>query len=1310
MQCILDKRPIGCGNSLVQTNVDGETKVIAIDSSGIIWAGAASTVHKIASGGNELLTISPGTTVNDIVIDSAGLVWAAAGNNAKRYTTGGSYQTTITPGGAINALAADPAGSVIWIGAGTTAYKYNFSGNQLASFSASGTISSIIVHSGGTIWVGAGSTVHKLSSGGTEIADFSVGATIIDIIEDGGGSIWVATANNVKKYALAADGSVLETITPPGGNIKDIDLDSSGSIWVAAGNQAIQYSTGGVEICSVDEGKPVTALSTSTVVWIGVCFLGSLITSDKTTCAFGQVNVGSSANCTFSVTNTGDLPLSNITVTSPSDPAFSIINPLPSTINPGVTEVLEVRFTPSADQNYSDQITINSNASNGPLPLYLNGNGYIPKPIIASDKTTCVFGQVNIGNSANCSFQITNSGELPLTTITVTPPTNPVFAIINSLPSMINPGVTEVLTVKFTPSAEQNYSDQITINSNASNGPLPLYLNGNGYIPKPIIASDKTTCVFGQVNIGNSANCSFQITNSGELPLTTITVTPPTNPVFAIINSLPSMINPGVTEVLTVKFTPSAEQNYSDQITINSNASNGPLPLYLNGNGYIPKPDISSQNNQYLGEADWYLNEEKVVNVEFSNIGDATLNLNSIDIISDTPNIFTLEGLPDQSPLAPSAIRTVQIHFKPTDEQLFSGHLVVDSDDPDENPHSVNFTANGHHPVPIMRLTTTILDFPDVELGFAFVKSLEIYNDGDADLEVTVTKDDPLDPDHVNFILNEGSYTIAVASAPVSILKTFQPQDIGWFSVTLRLSGTDPVTPEWGDIQYVVLNGRGITPIPIDGVLVFDRSGSMREPAGLDTKINTLRQAADLFIHRLALRSSLNKISYVRYNHAYDTYLDLNNIEGDHLIEAENKLSESATDIGGPLYPTGTTCIGGGLQTGADILFASPADRKHIMVVITDGKENKSPYIDQVKDPIINRDQVLQIYSVGVGDSINADKLQEISNRTNGYHQIIQELTGEQIFELEAFYFKVFSHASGEELAEDPTKFLSLEHPTMVSRAKIISSDRSATFLVLDNPDFRHLYDLRLIAPNGQIIQNGSSIGGMSIKVMQRYTYALYRVLFPPDPTAYIGNWELWLFPKHDREKSALGKQSLVIKSLYTRYNFALPQNAQKYMVPVGFIAAVKSNYRMNVSLIAGSYLPGSPVKLQAALTDSGWPTTDAKVEVDITTPSGIQHNSYPLFDDGTHEDAVKNDGIWTNTFPFTDEIGTYKLLFRSIGKNHNGELAKREASRFLTLTYPSREVPERLCIPCWLKRLLWLLAILFLLSNFFLLLLLTLS
>ena len=384
------------------------------------------------------------------------------------------------------------------------------------------------------------------------------------------------------------------------------------------------------------------------------------------------------------------------------------------------------------------------------------------------------------------------------------------------------------------------------------------------------------------------------------------------------------------------------------------------------------------------------------------------------------------------------------------------------------------------------------------------------------------------------------------------------------------------------------------------------------------------------------------------------------------------------------------------MKRAADMLVSSPDTRKQVMVVMTDGKENRDPRVHDVLNDIVSANPDLMIYSLGLGNDFDGSVLQSITTVGNGYHQVSADLLGNNIFALEEFYFKIYSNATGADLIVDPTRAVDLSTGaiTVVYSAHVVSSDRYATFLVLDDPALRAFYKLELISPTGQVMDPGSSVAGIPIQVMRRMNYTIYKVIFPDisQSASYIGDWKVILTPtKKWNPKDA--------KKASERYTQAQGEYIQPYLglVPVGFGAAVKSDYHMEVAVTANSYQPGANVLLTAKLTDRGWPSSGT-VNLTATRPNNAVSN-FVLYDDGTHGDINSGDGIYSNTYNQTALNGSYKFYFKGIGINERGELVPREATRYVSLsTPPKTDGGEgdhcKSCLPCWVK---WLMLILLL-------------
>ncbi len=823
------------------------------------------------------------------------------------------------------------------------------------------------------------------------------------------------------------------------------------------------------------------------------------------------------------------------------------------------------------------------------------------------------------------------------------------------------------------------------------------------------VTSGATT--FGSELTGNSSplpGALFTIASTGSVAVTNLGVSS-SDPAHFEVLSAPTGQQVPSDKTFRVRFHAGATPGtWSGTITVSGTSSIGavsPATIMVSGQTLAREPNIACGATSDLGSADWFIGEVKTVSRSFNNTtGTDPLTLSSILLLNDSPSsAFALVGTPSLSPVPTGGSRSVAIQFAPpntgVDNLVYSGHLEIHSNDPDEPIKRCDFTALAHHPVPRMRVASTVLDYRDVELGFAFTKAILIYNDGDAPLDVSVTDISTGNPTfapnlaHWSSLDVGGPRTVTPLGPPAEFKEVYEPQALGSHTIQLRVSGNDLSNPT----QDVTLTGVGASPIPIDNVLVLDRSGSMNQSAGPRRKIDALQTAADLYVHLLRAETGAgtgDKLGLVRYNHNNDEYLSLDFLEptaapGNHLADAEAKLSPAVVAAGGGLEPSGATGIGGAIERAAGMLPLPSGGRKHVMVVLTDGMQTASPWVSDVLGPVRSADPELRMYSIGLGTQIDPATLQEITNTVNGYHQVVDDLSGTSHYELETFYFKIFSNASGMQLVVDPTipVLVSGTNPVAIFTAHIVSSDLSAAFLVLDEPSLRAFYNLELVDPQGHVIVLGSTVGGIPVHRLQRYNYTIYRVVFPDVAMAssYVGDWVLRLTPN--------GKWNTPAR-MDTHGPVGGVMGSAQGLVPVGFAAAVKSNYRLDVAVLPSSYLPGAQVTLTASLSDRGWPSVSGDVLVDVTTPSKTVHASFRLYDDGTHGDATAGDGTWTSVFMQTAETGSYKFFFHAIGKNDRGELAPRQETRYATLM-AVRNPPGSFsspCIPCALQKLLWVL------------------
>ena len=93
-------------------------------------------------------------------------------------------------------------------------------------------------------------------------------------------------------------------------------------------------------------------------------------------------------------------------------------------------------------------------------------------------------------------------------------------------------------------------------------------------------------------------------------------------------------------------------------------------------------------------------------------------------------------------------------------------------------------------------------------------------------------------------------------------------------------------------------------------------------------------------------------------------------------------------------------------------------------------------------------------------------------------------------------------------------------------------------------------------------------------------------------------------------------------------------------------------------------------ILIVATLTENDNPLTDANIVAGITLPD-VNSWSLTLYDDGLHNDANADDGIYTNTFATTSQSGTYNVQVRATGLSDLGTNFERNGSLSFTVSSP---------------------------------------
>ena len=325
--------------------------------------------------------------------------------------------------------------------------------------------------------------------------------------------------------------------------------------------------------------QPYASLSASaTAVTLGV------LSPSPSPVAFGNTTVGGHQTTTVTLSNSGgtDLIIKSATM---SGAGFSMSNlALPLTLNPGSSTSETITFAPTGAGNFSGSVTFATTAdqTNGTVVLNLSGLGVQGQ--LGSNPTSFSFGSIQIDSSKSLAGTLTNSGGSSLT-ISAATASGSGFSLNGlSLPLTLTASQSTSFTVLFSPTATGAASGSVSITSNGANPNLSIPLSGTGVTPGAL-GANPTSLVFGSVQVGNSANLSETLTNTGGSSVT-ISQVSSSAAAFSISGlTLPLTLTPNQSVTFTASFTPISAGAASGSLSVASNASNSPLSIALSGTG-----------------------------------------------------------------------------------------------------------------------------------------------------------------------------------------------------------------------------------------------------------------------------------------------------------------------------------------------------------------------------------------------------------------------------------------------------------------------------------------------------------------------------------------------------------------------------------------------------------------------------------------------------------------------------------------------------------------------------------------------------
>ncbi len=570
---------------------------------------------------------------------------------------------------------------------------------------------------------------------------------------------------------------------------------------------------------------------------------------------------------------------------------------------------------------------------------------------------------------------------------------------------------------------------------------------------------------------------------------------------------------------------------------------------------------------------------------------------------------------------------------------------------------------------PELDLLSPIVDFGQVEEGMTLHRQILLFNRSALSVNVQL-------PSVAAPFGTPGATSVDIAAGTTGALLVSYtagpagPQE----SLMITLTSTPVVT---GSLS-VTLYGDPEEVAAVDVVLVLDRSGSMAGTAfsGVSgfsqTKAQLRNDAAQVFVDLLRPN---DQVGMVRYNDTTAVHMPIA-AAGDGSAGTGKALATTALGSS-DLNPTGATAIGSALVEG-DTMLSMPSTNQKAMVVLTDGKENVTPYIDAV-----TLSAGADVYAVGIGtpDQINVEKLDSITSNTGGYLLLTGDMGATDEYRLQKYYTQILAGISGDQIVVDPRAVIGAGQ---VQRTTFYLSEADAhvDVVLLNIPQ---KLDFWLEAPDGSVIDPSSA--GLNAEFIQGKKCVFYRLrapVFPGDAARGYGGWNAVVrypgdlgFQLRSGVSVARGdKRSLADlldpverldafrQAARDHRAIALASKEQASNVAsYNVVVRARSSLTMDVRLVADSMGVTASRRIVASMMAFGMPYLEpVQLVAEVTAPDGsVRFMTLQPTGDGTYSAPVETAGL----------RGSYQIIVRAAGTAPGGVPLQREQSMSMPVIVP---------------------------------------
>lgn len=299
---------------------------------------------------------------------------------------------------------------------------------------------------------------------------------------------------------------------------------------------------------------------------------------------FPVTTVGQSSNRTLKLTATESLTIAELVSSSsqflPGKPSIE----LPAKLEAGQSIEVPIAFTPTGTGPQAATLRATTSAGKS-VSFSLSGEGQSSEGELEANPTIVTLGGTAVGETLSGTARFSNVGATALKITGVEYPAAPFHAEAVTVAELA-PDSELAIPVSFKPTAIGSFEGSLTLQTSA--GAATVHMTGTAALP-PALSISPEALQFGEVPLGGEASRSFDLTNTGGLPLEITISKPPVANDFHATTELDegTQIEPGETLTESVVFLPTATGAIEDRWRLAGKDGTGVHEVQFEGIGKV---------------------------------------------------------------------------------------------------------------------------------------------------------------------------------------------------------------------------------------------------------------------------------------------------------------------------------------------------------------------------------------------------------------------------------------------------------------------------------------------------------------------------------------------------------------------------------------------------------------------------------------------------------------------------------------------------------------------------------------------------